>query len=189
MQAPGAWTVTLLALLPLLGWRVYSRFKRVVGRQRLSRIRSWITLAIIPTPVVLPSVAARSHAGRLWRLAAGLDAGALLGTFGLDRTRFEPTTQGLIYAPNAHLGMALSLLFVGRVVHRLVEVYAIEPVGPHGMEDCTRSPPTLAVFGLLAGYYIRYSVGLVRWRRRVLAAKRRREALEHEARPAPGQPE
>ena len=34
----------------------------------------------------------------------------------------------------------------------------------------------LAVFGVLAGYYIVYAIGLVRWRSRVLRAKRERES-------------
>ena len=42
--------------------------------------------------------------------------------------------------------------------------------------DFVRSPLTLAVFGLLAGYYIAYAIGLVRWRYRVLRAKRERES-------------
>ena len=59
---------------------------------------------------------------RLAWMGAGLAAGALLGVFGLRRTTFEPTPQGLYYTPNAHLGIALSLLFIARIAYRLVEV-------------------------------------------------------------------
>ena len=65
--------------------------------------------------------------------------------------------------------------------YRVIEVYAIEPTLPHGADDFARSPLTLAVFGLLAGYYISYAVGLVRWRFGVLRAKRQREALQRDA--------
>jgi hypothetical protein len=181
MQAPNASTITLLVLLLLFAWRVYARFRRMVGRQRLSRIRPWITLAIFPALVTLLGFSALSHAERLWWLAAGLSVGSLLGVFGLGKTRFEPTPQGLFYTPNAHLGIALSLLFVARIAYRLVEVYALEPTVPHGMEDFARSSLTLSVFGLLAGYYISYAIGLVRWRFRVLQAKRQREALKRDA--------
>jgi cytochrome b561 len=168
-------------LLPLLGWRVYARFRRMVGRQRLSRVRPWVTLAIFPTLILLLGLAAHSHPERLWWLAAGLSLGSLLGSFGLRKTKFEPTPQGLFYTPNAHLGIALSLLFVARIIYRLVEVYALEPTVPHGMDDFARSPLTLAVFGLLAGYYIAYAIGLARWRFGVLRAKRQREALKRDA--------
>jgi hypothetical protein len=169
-------TLTLLVLLPLLAWRVHARFRRMVGRQRLSRVRPWITLVIFPSLVLLLCFAARTHPERLVWLAGGLAAGAALVLFGLSKTRFEPTRTGLFYTPNAHLGIALSVLFVARIVYRFVEVYAIEPGLPHGIEDFGRSTLTLAVFGLLAGYYIAYAIGLVRWRWRVLRAKKLREA-------------
>jgi hypothetical protein len=152
----------------------------MVGRQRLSRVRPWITLAIFPALVILLSFAAWPHLERLGLLLAGLGLGALLGRFGLGKTRFEATPTGLFYTPNAHLGIALSLLFVARIIYRVVEVYAVEPDVPHGAHDFASSPLTLAVFGLLAGYYIAYAIGLVRWRLRVLRAKRQRESAQSE---------
>jgi hypothetical protein len=176
MNALNPSTLTLLVLLPLIGWRIYARFRRMVGRQRLSRIRPWVTLVLFPLLLLLLSYAARAYPQRRAWLAAGLGAGALLAVFGLRHTRFEPTRQGLFYTPNAHLGIALSLLFVGRIVFRLVEVYAIDPAAPRGMGEFAASAVTLSVFGLLAGYYIAYAIGLVRWRWRVLRVKRQREA-------------
>lgn len=178
MHASSASSATLLVLLPLLAWRAYARFRRMVGRQRLSRVRPWITLTVFTLLILLLGFAARAHVERLHWLAGGLGAGCLLGIFGLRKTRFEPTPKGLFYTPNVHLGIALSLLFVARIVYRLVEVYALEPALSHGMEDFASSSPTLAVFGLLAGYYIAYAVGLARWRFRVLRAKRQREAAQ-----------
>jgi hypothetical protein len=180
MNAPSSSTITLLVLIPLFAWRVCRRFHRMVGRQRLSKVRLRVTLAIYSTLLVLLCFAARTHPERLWWLAGGGGFGSLLALFGLNKTRFEPTPKGLFYTPNAHLGIALSLLFVARIVYRLFEVYAIAPTVPHGMSDFARSPLTLAVFGLLAGYYITYAIGLVRWRLRILRAKQQREALKLE---------
>jgi len=78
MQAPNSSFVILLVLLPLIGWRIYARFRRMVGSQRLSRLRLQITLTIFPTLVVLLGYTARSHVESLNWLAAGLLAGALL---------------------------------------------------------------------------------------------------------------
>lgn len=105
----------------------------------------------------------------------------MLAVYGLRQTRFEPTPQGLFYTPNAHLGIALSVLFVGRILYRLGEVYVLDTTASPGTSDFVRSPLTLAVFGLLAGYYIAYAVGLVRWRNRVLRAKRMRESKARDA--------
>ena len=152
----------------------------MVGRQRLSRVRPWITLALFPTLLVLLALAAHAHLERLWWLAGGLGLGAALGRYGLKKTAFEPTRQGLFYTPNAHLGIALSTLFVLRIAYRLFEVYLVDPQQPHGMDDFARSPLTLAVFGLLAGYYISYAIGLIIWRTGILRAKREREAAKRE---------
>ena len=183
MQAPSGSTVTLLILLPLIGWRIYARFKRLVGRQRLSRVRPWITLTIFPLLIVLLLSAARHHPERQALFAASLACGIALGVFGFSKTKLEPTKEGLFYTPNAHLGIALSLLFVGRIIYRFVEVYALTPHLPHTTEDFARSSVTLGVFGLLAGYYVCYALQLLRWRWQVLAAKRAREADEAGATP------
>ena len=137
-------------------------------------------MIIFPVLLLLLTLAAHQHVERLCWLAGAVGLGSLLGIFGLSKTRFEPTKKGLFYTPNAHLGIALSLLFVGRIIYRFVEVYAIDPAAPHDMNDFARSPITLAVFGLLAGYYVAYAIGLIRWRRRVLRAKRRREAVDRD---------
>jgi hypothetical protein len=36
--------------------------------------------------------------------------------------------------------------------------------------DFVRCPLTVAIFGTLAGYYVTYAIGLLRWRRRVRLA-------------------
>lgn len=173
MQAPSAPTLVLVALVPLLAWRAYSRFRRLVGRQRLSRVRPWITLSVFPALIALLAAASWPDAEKLAVLAAGLGVGALLGRFGLRRTRFEATPGALYYTPNAHLGIALSALFLARIVYRFAELYFAPPGMPHGLGDFARSPVTLGVFGLLAGYYVSYAVGLVRWRFAVLASRGR----------------
>jgi hypothetical protein len=156
----------------MIGWRVYARFRRAVGRHRLSKVRPWITLAIFSLLVVFLAYAARTHVDRLEWLAGGLASGTLLALYGLRLTQFEPAAEDLFYTPNAYLGIAMSLLFLGRILFRLVEVFAIKPGAFHGPQDFARSPFTLAVFGLIAGYYMSYSIGLVLWRSRVLQAQR-----------------
>ena len=126
MLAPAPSTIALLVLLPLVAWRIYMRFRRMIGRQRLSRVRPWITLAIFSIVLVLLAYAARAHVERLEWMATGFAAGGLLAAYGLRLTRFEPTSEGLFYTPNAYLGIALSLLFFGRLLYRVAEVYAKE---------------------------------------------------------------
>jgi hypothetical protein len=109
-----------------------------------------------------------SHLERLVWLGVAVCAGAALGVFGISKTKFENTPQGLYYTPNAHLGIALSALLAARVIYRMVQVYSMGPGAQPDMSDFTRSPLTLVVFGLLAGYYVAYAIGLIRWRARVV---------------------
>lgn len=185
MPATNPTTITLIAFLPLIAWRMYTRFKRLVGRQRLGRIRPWIQLVIFPLVLALLAVVAREHLVRLWWMAGGLALGGMLGVFGLSKTKFEPTPEGLFYTPNAHLGIALSSLFVLRILYRFVEVFWLHPpAGPQQPDDFTKSPLTLLVIGLMAGYFIVYAAGLIRWRFRMLRARRMREAAKAQDPPA-----
>lgn len=178
MQAPNSSTVALLVVLPLIAWRIYARFRRMVSRQRLSGVRPWITIAIFAALVLWFAFATLAHLERLPWLAGGLLLGSALALYGLTRTQFEPTDQGLYYTPHAHVGIALSLLLVARILFRVIEVHVMEPAAARDTSDFARSPLTLAVFGLLAGYYIAYAIGLVRWRAKVIHAKMEREAAK-----------
>jgi hypothetical protein len=166
IQAPGATTtLTLVALIPLLVWRVVARVRRQIGRQRLSRVRPWITLTVFPLLLLwLGTAAATAGPGRLAWLLAGMVVGAALGRIGWRRTRLEVTPRGLYYTPNLHLGIVVSLLFVGRVVYRLAELYGTPA---DAVPAFASSRSTLAVFGLLAAYYVVFAIGLVGWRRQV----------------------
>ena len=175
MPVPAATTVTLLVLVPLILWRVYSRIRRMVGRQRLSKWRARITLIVFPLVILMLGLGAAAHPERLAVFAVALACGGALAVYGLRKTKFEVVPGMIYYTPNAHLGVGLSLLFVGRIIYRFVEVYSMPPGTATGA-DFARSPLTLAVFGLLAGYYVGYAIGLLRHRSGVLGSKAEREA-------------
>ncbi len=165
MASPAApATIAVLVLLPLLAWRVYARICRVVGRQKLSRRRAGLTLAIFPVLIGLLIFVSQAHVERLAWLAAGLVAGSLLAVCGLRLTRFESVPEGGFYTPSAHIGIALSLLLVGRVLFRLFQLYTTDASTLPAATDAMLGPFTLLIVGLLAGYYMGYALGLVRWR-------------------------
>ena len=64
--------------------------------------------------------------------------------------------------------MGLSLLLLARVLWRMSALYAAQGAIAHGAaaQDLARSPATLALFGLVAGYYATYSAALLLWRKR-----------------------
>ena len=150
----------------LVGWRLYSRIKRMVRRQRLSKVRPWLTVCLFPLLVGLLLLGSLSHPSAALALTAGLLVGAALGFYGLRLTKFEQTPLGLFYTPNAHLGIALSLLLVARIGYRAAQTYFATGAVADASTTFMRSPLTLLIFGTLAGYYVAYAVGLLRWRRR-----------------------
>jgi len=176
VTTPTASTVATIALVPLLGWRIYVRFRRASGRQRLSRYRGPITLTVYALVMGADAVANLRYPLHLLAFAVALAIGGGLARFALDRTRFEPTTTGLYYTPHGPIGISLAVIFVARLAYRFIEVYGIDPAASRSLGEFSRSPLTLAAFGLMAGYYAWYTLGLVRWRRHVLRAKREREA-------------
>jgi hypothetical protein len=80
----------------------------MVGQQRLSSIRSRITLAMVPLLLALLGFVSRRHVERLSRLAGGVAVDAAIGVCGLRLMRFEVTPLGLLYTPDLYPGIALS---------------------------------------------------------------------------------
>jgi hypothetical protein len=166
-QAPTL--IPFLIALPLIGWRLYRRVRSSIGRQKLSKVRPWITLTVFPLIGAVIAFVAFANPWSLGAFAGGIGVGVALGMYGLSKTKFENTPEGMFYTPNAHLGIALSVVFAARVVYRMFELYSLDP-GRQPTPDLARSPLTLAIFGLLAGYYVAYALGLIRWRQHSQAA-------------------
>ena len=169
MAATPSWF--LYAFIPLLLWRIYARVRRNIGRQRSKPWRHWFGITLFPLLVAMFALVALHSPlaeGALW---GGVAAGVALAIAGLRLTRFERTADGFFYTPNAYIGVGLSLLLVGRVLYRMTQLYGANPaVAAGGNPDFARSPLTLLVFGMVAGYYATYAAGLLRWRGRAAAA-------------------
>jgi len=154
-----------LGLAALVVWRVYKRMRRLIGRQQLSTVRPWLTVTLFPVLLLVLGAFSLVHPINALGLLAGAAVGVGLGVYGLRLTKLEATPAGLFYTPNAHLGIGLSLLFIGRIVYRFAQLYLLGTAGANSSPDAfMRSPWTLLIFGTLAGYYICYAVGLLRWR-------------------------
>jgi hypothetical protein len=164
--------VTTVGIGALVAWRLYARIRRVIGRQRLSPLRPWVTVVVFPLLALLMLVLSIGHPLAAAALLAGAAIGVGLGLYGTRLTRFEVTPAGLFYTPNAHLGIALTLLLVLRLGYRY---FASRLAGQAvdgdqlQMAQAGLSPLTLGLFGMLAGYYVTYAIGLIRWRAGVRA--------------------
>jgi hypothetical protein len=158
--------VVAVVLAPLVLWRLYSRIKRLTTRQRSRTWRHRTTLVFFPLLVLLLAVGTMGAPAALGALAAGIALGVPLGLAATSKTLFEQAGDEFYFTPHAPIGFAVASLFICRMGYRAWEFYAQGSAVQH---DLVRSPLTLLVFGILAGYYMTYAIGLLRWRQRTAA--------------------
>src|ERR1700674_2282981 len=115
------WPYAIAGIAVLL---IYRRFRRSFGRQPIRPARMWIriTVLILLGCSLLPSTL-KSGQFLLAELAGAM-AGTALGFWGARHTRYATYEGRLHYVPHTYTGVAVSLLFIGRMVHRIVEWYA-----------------------------------------------------------------
>jgi hypothetical protein len=155
-------TIALIILAPVLVWRVYARIKSRMTRQRSIVSRHYTGLLAFFAMVAVPA-SELANPLTLAALAAGLAAGLALGVYGLRVTRFEETSEGYFFTPNARLGTLIAMALVARVLYLGVLIYANK--GSNAPTPrITDSPLTMVTVGLAAGYFWMYSAGLLRWR-------------------------
>jgi hypothetical protein len=143
----------------LFAWRIYRRLRRNIGRQPLRPRRIISSIVIFSVLSVMFAIAGLEFPKILIGLGGGLLIGALLGLLGLRLTKFETTDEGHFYTPNTHIGVGLTVLFVGRMIYHFWFFNDETTASPQGSSPF-QSPLTLFFFGLIAGYYLVYYVGL-----------------------------
>jgi len=168
----------------LVVFAVYRRFRRSFGRQPLRPGRMSVRIALLAVGCALLPMALRS-AQYLWAELVGAALGIGLGLWGAERTRFTMYGGRLHYVPHTYTGIAVSLLFLGRLAFRVVQAYtgiqsshaanahagyAAAPSQNFAPASMVTSPLTIGIFFVLAGYYLWY-YGSVLWKSRHLKAE------------------
>jgi hypothetical protein len=161
----------------LVVFAIYRRFRRSFGQQPLRPVRMQVRIVLLLVIGCLLLPAALRSTAFMAAVLAGIVAGVALAMWGAARTRFLRVSGQLYYVPHTYTGIAVSLLFVGRLVHRLIQIYGIthathapvvdpaaEPAAqgfaPAGM---LQSPLTLGLYFVLMGYYVCY-YSMVLWK-------------------------
>jgi hypothetical protein len=152
-----------IIILPLLGWRIYARLRRNIGEQAFqpTRLRIYIGMFVVLTAGC--AFLSRGHPPVMLGWIAGLAGGVLLGFWSLRLTSFITIAAGRFYTPNARLGIALSVLFVIRIIYRVIAIYSHFSVAGRPAPPWGQSALTDLTFELLAGYYITYYAGVLAW--------------------------
>jgi hypothetical protein len=142
----------------LIAWGIYRRVRRNIGRQQLRPRRITFSIVVFSLVSLLFIGMSLQQLHLMLGIVGGLVLGVMLGFVGLRLTRFETNAEGHFYTPNTHIGVALSLLFAGRMLYRLW-VFRDATIAA-GHPPPFQSPLTFFIFGLIAGYYIVYLIGL-----------------------------
>jgi hypothetical protein len=148
--------------LPIMGvfaWSFYRRVRRNIGQQPLRPRRAITSITILSLVSVLIVGTSRHNVNLPLGFGGGLLLGALLGVVGLRLTRFETTAAGHFYTPNTHIGIALSILFIGRIAYRIIVLRDAVSATQH--PPAFQSALTFFIFGLTVGYYLVYQTGLL----------------------------
>lgn len=156
--------VVAVAIVPLVAWRLYSRVRRLTTRQQSKTWRHRTTLVFFPLLLaVLGWFAVTTNPASLAGMAAGLIGGGLLGRVAVGKTRFEQVGEAFYFTPNAPIGLAMAALLMARMGWR---AYQFTVQGASDNHQFLASPLTMLVFGILAGYYMSFALGLLAWRKR-----------------------
>ena len=152
-------------LIPFIAWRFYRRIRANIGRQKFNTARSATILVIFGVVSVLAAYSTFFRLDLLLAQTGGLLVGVMIGLVGLKLTEFADEAEGRFYTPNSYLGVAVSVLLIGRIAYRFFVLYTLDPAAQREMSGLGQSPLTLGLFGLTAGYYVAYHVGLLaKWR-------------------------
>ena len=162
------WPYVIAGIAVLL---IYRRVRRSFGRQPVRPVRMWIRIAllILLSCSLLPFALESGHF--LLAQLAGAIAGIALGYWGARHTRYATYEGRLHYVPHTYTGVAVSLLFIARLVYRFVEWYAqngaLEGAAAASQGIATpamiRSPLTVGLIFVVVGDYVCY-YAMVLWK-------------------------
>lgn len=127
--------------------------------------------------VLLAAVLTRSARDFAIGEIGGVLIGAALALWGASRTRFATENGQRYYVPHTYTGIAVSLLFVARLIYRLAQTSgalatpggAGDTAPAAGPQAAMQSPLTAGIFFVLIGYYVCY-YSWVLWKSRHITA-------------------
>ena len=175
--------VTPILVGALVVWGIYRRMRRTFGRQTVNAGRMWFRVGLLTFVGALVLLGTAHNMSALEGMLGGIVCGCALGYLGLKHTQFEITPEGSFYTPHTYIGLVVSALFLGRLVYRFATLYAGGQAGmpapmPAGaapgdpmaaaLSNSYNNPLTVAIFGVLIGYYLLFNLGVLQ-RTRTLA--------------------
>jgi hypothetical protein len=153
----------IAAVTAIVAFGAYRRVRRTIGRQELIARRQYVRIGLIVAVCLAFALVQPLHPVAVAYIASGIIVGAAIGAFALRHTEFESSAEGYFYKPHLYIGIAVTALFVGRLLYRMVLVYDTAGAAAGAGPTPDSNPLTLGILSLTAGYYVVYCTGLLRW--------------------------
>jgi hypothetical protein len=157
--------ITPILLAGFVVMMMYRRVRRTIGRQQVSPVRMQWRIGLLGVVGAMLLLGALRDMNLFGAMIAGIAGGVALGWFGLRHTKFESTAQGHFYTPHTYIGLFVSALLIARVLYRFVVVYPAAQSAAHAganpFDAYQKSPLTLAILGVVVGYYVAYYIGVL----------------------------
>jgi hypothetical protein len=135
--------------------------RRNIGRQVFHSTRLKVSVGIFVTLLLLVGGFSLRQPAVLGALFGGVALAIPVALYGLKLTKFEETPEGKFYTPNTALGIAISALFIGRLMYRIVVAGGLMGAPAPGSPALFQGPLTFFLFGLSAGYFVAYQTGVL----------------------------
>ncbi len=163
---------TTAAVTAIVAFGIYRRVRRNIGRQPLIARRQIFRMVIFTLICGLLAFLHPLQPVAEAYMGSGFLVGVVVGWFALRHTEFEATPQGYFYTPHLYIGIAVTALFVGRILYRVALLYGMTGAGSAAtpVPASDGNPLTLGILFLTASYYIVYCTGLLRWLRKAQQA-------------------
>ncbi len=142
---------------------IYRRLRRSIGRQPVRPLRMIVRMAVLAALGISLIPSAVRSGDFLLVEASGALAGTALAAWGARRTRYLKSGTQLYYVPHTYAGIAVTLLVLGRLVYRTVQMN----FAPASM---AQNPATVGLLFVLIGYYVCY-YGCVLWKSKHIGAE------------------
>jgi membrane protein CcdC involved in cytochrome C biogenesis len=154
-----------MIVVGLVIWAMYRRVRRSFGAQPIRPASLTVRACIFIVLGVLILVFVPKTPALLGAIVGGMVAGVVLGYFGLRHTRFEVTQKGRVYIPHTYIGLFVTSLLIIRLAMRFLSMngQSQQDIAQHDpWAAYQHNPLTLAIFGLVVGYYVFYNLGILR---------------------------
>ena len=153
------------AIAALFLLALYRRFRGAFARQRLQPTRIKVRIGLLGLAALMLVLRGMHSIDFAAAGLVGVAAGAALAWNGLRLTRFDVMPGGIFYTPNGYIGAVLTAVLLGRLVYRFQVLYpsleAAKAQTGDPFASFQGSPLTVALLGIVIGYYIAYGVGLL----------------------------